>query len=109
MALNLSDNDLGPDFISILGYESIRNLRELILSNTRMNNKSLTDLADYHTHHKFHILNLDISSNAFTIEGVMKLLNSMKSNQILRKLNLSRNDLSFGDEGCSLQSFNTFE
>ena len=97
VALNLSDNDLGPDFLAILGYESLQNLRDLRLANTRLNNKSLSDLADYHTHHKFQLLHLDISRNNFTMEGVVLLLNSLKGNQILRKLSLARNDLSTGD------------
>lgn len=74
-------------------------MRDLRLSNTRLNNKSLGDLADFHTNHKFQLLHLDISSNHFTMEGVVKLLNSLKGNQILRKLNLARNDLSTGDLG----------
>jgi|LauGreDrversion4_2_1035121.scaffolds.fasta_scaffold72390_3 hypothetical protein len=53
ISLNLSDNELGPDFISILGYESLKYLKELLLSNTRINNKSLSELADYHMHYKF--------------------------------------------------------
>lgn len=53
VALNLSDNELGPDFLGILGHESLQSLRDLRLANTRLNNKSLSDLADFHTHHKF--------------------------------------------------------
>jgi len=53
VALNLSDNELGPDFLAILGHESLQSLKDLRLANTRLNNKSLSDLADFHTHHKF--------------------------------------------------------
>jgi len=53
VTLNLGDNELGPDFLAILGHESLQSLRDLRLANTRLNNKSLSDLADFHTHHKF--------------------------------------------------------
>lgn len=94
--LNLSDNDLGQDFISNLGPNSLVSLLELSLSNTRLTNKSLGDLSDYLTDYKFAMLNLNLSSNIFTVDGYFKLLTALKQNQSsLKKLNLSRNNFGF--------------
>lgn len=78
ISVNLSDNDLGGDFISTLGPTALCNLLELSLSNTRLTNKSLSDLSDYLTDHRFSLLNLDLSSNHFTIDGYFKLLTALK-------------------------------
>jgi|LauGreDrversion4_2_1035121.scaffolds.fasta_scaffold72390_2 Ran GTPase-activating protein (RanGAP) involved in mRNA processing and transport len=43
------------------------------------------------------------------MEGVVKLLNSLKGNQVLKKLNLARNDLGPGDQGYHVSVFNAFE
>jgi len=96
ISLNLSDNDLGGDFISTLGPNALTNLLELSLSNTRLTNKSLGDLSDYLTDHRFSLLNLDLSSNHFTIDGYFKFLTALKQNQSsLKKLNLSKNNFGF--------------
>lgn len=96
ISLNLSDNDLGPDFLSSLGPSSLCNLLELSLSNTRLNNKSMSDLADYLTEQRFSLVNLDLSSNAFTVEGYFRLLTALKQNQSsIKKLNLSKNNFGF--------------
>ena len=94
--MNLSDNDLGQDFISTLGPNSLVSLLELSLSNTRLTNKSIADLSDYLTDYKLALLNLDLSSNLFTVEGDFKLLTALKQNQSsLKKVNLSRNNFGF--------------
>jgi Ran GTPase-activating protein (RanGAP) involved in mRNA processing and transport len=96
ICLNLSDNDLGADFLSTMGHDALCSLRELQLANTRLTNKSLGDLADYCEHHRLALVNLDLSSNAFTYDGFLKLFNALKSNLVsgLRRINLSRNDFS---------------
>lgn len=89
LSLNLSNNDLGGDFISLLGAGAIKNLKELQLSNTRLTKKSLNDLSDMVMRHKFQMLNLDISSNHFNAECIFKFFNSLKTNQTpIRKVNL---------------------
>jgi hypothetical protein len=47
ISLNLSHNDLGPEFFSVIGHQALSNLQELVLSNTRLTNKSLGDLSEY--------------------------------------------------------------
>lgn len=101
--MNLSDNDLGQDFISTLGPNSLVSLLELSLSNTRLTNKSIGDLSDYLTDYKLALLNLDLSSNLFTVEGYFKLLTALKQNQsALKKVNLSRNNFGF-DQHTEIQ------
>jgi len=85
------------------------NLKELQLSNTRLNNKSLNDVSEYFAKHKFQFLHLNLSSNNFSAEGFFKLLNALKNNQVLRKLNLSRNDFSFGDSSPNASYYTIFE
>ena len=44
------------------------------------------------------MLNLDLSSNNFNAESIFKFFNALKSNQApLRRVNLSRNDMSIID------------
>ena len=62
-----------------------------------MTNKSLGDLSDYFQHHKFAVINLDLSQNHFTVEGYFKLLNSLKVSQQIKRLNLSRNNFGFDE------------
>jgi Ran GTPase-activating protein (RanGAP) involved in mRNA processing and transport len=109
LSLNLSDNDLGPEFISTIGYQALSNLKELQLANTRLNKKSLTDLSDMINRHRFSLLNLDLSSNRFDADSLFKFFNAMKNNQSLRRINLSRNDFSLGEEGPIGGYFSIFE
>lgn len=76
--MNLSHNDLGPDFFATLDHQALKNLQELVLANTRLTNKSMTDLTEFFQHHKFSVVNLDLSQNCFTVEAYFKLLNSLK-------------------------------
>jgi hypothetical protein len=99
ISLNLSDNDLGGEFISTLGPNALSSLLELSLSNTRLTNKSLVDLSDYITDNRFSLLNLDLSSNHFTIDGYFKFLTALKQNQSsIKKLNLSKNNFGFDQQ-----------
>jgi hypothetical protein len=99
ISLNLSDNDLGGEFISTLGPNALSSLLELSLSNTRLTNKSLGDLSDYITDNRFSLLNLDLSSNHFTIDGYFKFLTALKQNQSsIKKLNLSKNNFGFDQQ-----------
>ena len=50
--LNLNDNDLGPEFFSLVGIESFSYIKDLQLSNTRLNNKSMQDLSELFTQNK---------------------------------------------------------
>lgn len=45
--MNLSHNDLGPDFFATLDHQALKNLQELVLANTRLTNKSMTDLTEF--------------------------------------------------------------
>ena len=99
ISLNLSDNDLGGEFISTLGPNALSSLLELSLSNTRLTNKSLGDLSDYISDNRFSLLNLDLSSNHFTIDGYFKFLTALKQNQSsIKKLNLSKNNFGFDQQ-----------
>ena len=99
ISLNLSDNDLGGEFISTLGPNALSSLLELSLSNTRLTNKSLGDQSDYITDNRFSLLNLDLSSNHFTIDGYFKFLTALKQNQSsIKKLNLSKNNFGFDQQ-----------
>lgn len=99
ISLNLSENDLGGEFISTLGPNALSSLLELSLSNTRLTNKSLGDLSDYITDNRFSLLNLDLSSNHFTIDGYFKFLTALKQNQSsIKKLNLSKNNFGFDQQ-----------
>lgn len=99
ISLNLSDNDLGGEFISTLGPNALSSLLELSLSNTRLTNKSLGDLSDYITDNRFSLLNLDLSSNHFTIDGYFKFFTALKQNQSsIKKLNLSKNNFGFDQQ-----------
>jgi hypothetical protein len=69
---------LGPDFFATLDHQALKNLQELVLANTRLTNKSMTDLTEFFQHHKFSVVNLDLSQNCFTVEAYFKLLNSLK-------------------------------
>ncbi|CDW85055.1 UNKNOWN [Stylonychia lemnae] len=92
VSLNLSDNDLGVEFFEKLG-PYINKLTELNLSNTKLNNRSCIDLSLALKENKFFISYLNLSRNQITSEGVHKVLNSLKNNQYLTRLDLSYNDL----------------
>lgn len=80
LSLNLSDNDLGADFITTIGYEGLCNLKELQLANTRLTKKSLNELSEMLANRKFSLLHLDLSSNNFNAESLFKFFNALKNN-----------------------------
>ena len=59
----------------------------------------MSDLSEYFEEHKFKLTHLDLSSNLITVDGVFKFFTALKNNQTLKRLNLSRNDLSFANPG----------
>jgi Ran GTPase-activating protein (RanGAP) involved in mRNA processing and transport len=98
ISLNLSDNDLGADFFSTLGFDALSQLKDLSVANSKLTPKSLGDLSDFFAHHKMHFLHLNLSGNHFSSDSFFRFFNSLKNNQVLRRLNLSRNNLGLSSD-----------
>jgi hypothetical protein len=88
----LSYNDLGPDSIKIL-EPIMSKLETLNLSNTKLNNDSMEDFSNMFKNQEMRLGELDIHSNNITTEGFYKLMVCLKTNNKVRKLNISKNNI----------------
>ena len=91
--LNLSYNALGPDSIRILG-PMMSTLYTLNLSNTKMNNQSISDFAQLYKDQKMQLKELDLHQNSITAEGFYELMNTLETNNKVSKLWLAKNPMS---------------
>ena len=89
-SLNLSYNDLGPDSMSMLS-PMFSTLVHLNLSNTKLNNQSINDFVEQFKLQNIRIEDLDIHSNQVTTEGFYNLMVCLKTNNKVKKLNISKN------------------
>ena len=91
-SLNLSYNDLGPSSIKIL-QPIMSTLETLNLSHTKLNNDSMEDFCQMFKNQNMRLGELDIHSNSITSEGFYKLMVCLKTNNKVRKLNISKNNI----------------
>jgi hypothetical protein len=91
-SLNLSYNDLGPESIKILG-PIMSTIEVLNLSHTKLNNESMEDFSEMFKNQEMRLKELFIHSNQITTEGFYKLMVCLKTNNKVRKLNISKNNI----------------
>jgi len=91
-SLNLSYNALGPDSIRILA-PILSTVLSLNLSNTKLNNQSITDFVEVYRCQCMSLRELDVHANLITAEGFHDLLACLKTNNKVSKLWLSRNQV----------------
>lgn len=91
-SLNLSYNDLGPSSVKIL-EPILGSLESLNLSHTKLNNDSMEDFCQMFKTQDMRLGELDIHSNNITSEGFYKLMVCLKTNNKVRKLNISKNNI----------------
>lgn len=97
ISLNLSNNDLGTEWIPSLDpLLTSETLLELKLSQNHLTDKSAEDLSLYFYRQMCKLRKIDLSNNEFTSRGASLLLQSIKQNQFLTHLNIENNP-SLGD------------
>jgi len=69
-------------------------LETLNLSHTKLNNDSMEDFCQMFKKQDMRLSELDIHSNQITTEGFYKLMVCLKTNNKVRKLNISKNNIS---------------
>lgn len=103
--LNLSYNALGPDSIRILA-PMLSSVLCLNLSNTKLNNQSISDFVALYQEQKMCLRELDLHSNQITADGFYELLSCLKSNNKVSKLWLAKNPVA--DDADQLRILHSF-
>ena len=63
----------------------------LNLSHTKLNNQSMEDFSQIYKEQEMSLKELDIHSNQITTDGFYKLMLCLKTNNKVKRLNISRN------------------
>jgi Ran GTPase-activating protein (RanGAP) involved in mRNA processing and transport len=90
--LNLSFNALGSDAIKIL-EPIIPNLTVLNLNGCKLNNSSMSHLADIFNNERVLLEELYLNNNNITTDGFHRLIVQLKTHNRVRHLNFSHNDI----------------
>ena len=90
--LNLSYNDLGPNSIQIL-EPVLETLTELSLANTKLTNESIDHLTKCFKTKNLCLEALDLHGNSFNSVGFFKLIHCLNTNNKVRSLNVSHNNI----------------
>lgn len=90
--INLSNNDLGQEWIPQLGIlmES-ESLQEIRLSSNNFTDSWINDISLFFYGNKWKLRKLDLSNNKITCKGATKLFQSLKNNEYITHLNLENN------------------
>jgi len=88
----LSYNDLGPETISIL-TPILSSIITLNLNGTKLNNESMQDLARCFKIQEMKLQELQLQANLISTEGLYALLVCLKTNNKVKTLNISKNDI----------------
>lgn len=90
--INLSNNDLGQEWIPQLGVlmES-ESLQEIRLSSNNFTDSWINEISLFFYGNKSKIRKLDLSNNRITCKGATKLFQSLKNNEYMTHLNLENN------------------
>lgn len=92
-SLNLSYNDLGPEAVAMLS-PLMASIVELNLAGTKLNNQSMNDIQDIFRTTEMRLQKLDLHNNSIGAEGFSKLMFSLKTNNSVKYLDMSKNPVS---------------